>query len=82
MKQSSEHHHLWERSLLSGRMQHLKVTCFRSHTHSFLFFFSFSKKNALTRVQRIHEMHLQSHAKKRVVVGFLSEMALSVGGGE
>lgn len=44
IKQAAEHQNIWERPLfVIFRMQHLRVTCFRSHTQRVLFFF-LSKK--------------------------------------
>lgn len=46
IKQAAEHKNIWERPLfVIFRMQHLRVTCFRSHTQRVVFcrFFSFQK---------------------------------------
>lgn len=48
IKQAAEHQNIWERPLfVIFRMQHLRVTCFRSHTQRvvvFFFLFFLSKK--------------------------------------
>ena len=65
IKQSSEHHHIWEGLYCQVECNILRLHAL-SHIHkvSFFFFFLFVFKKCIDGVQSTHGMHLQSHAKE------------------